>query len=281
MSTQGKILSGLTLVTVGLFSYQNIYVPNVVLDKEVLVYVAKSDIPAYTEIDDKMFQAVPIAERSLLSGSVTDISSVIGKQLSGSLKKDEMLFETRLTMDEVPEGELLTEVKITSRLPLEDNDNIRVFVKFQGDGNRFTVKELFTSKKVFTKDTIMGIPEDGSQQTESGTGMEFYLKLDQNEVLQYEEAVSTGTIVAVKLIDDDEVSKSVEPDGSDVQTELVSDRQPVEETAKRGSVEYTVKEGETMKTVADKFVTTENKISELNAGKGELEAGDKILVPAI
>lgn len=273
MSTQAKILTGLAIATSGMFSYQNIYVPNVVLDKEALVYVARADIQAYTEVDPSMFQAVPVAERSVLPGSIQDIHKVSGKQLSGALKAGEMLFDTRLTTDEIPEGELLTEVKIESRLPLKDNDNIRVFVKYQGEGNVFTVEELFKSKKVYTKNTVFGIQDDGSHEA-SGDGMEFFLKMNQKEVFKYEEAISTGTIVAVKILEDEEVAKSA-------QTKLVSDKQPIEDTENRGVVEYTVKEDEDMSDVAQKFVTTENKISEMNEGIETLEAGDTILVPAI
>jgi hypothetical protein len=289
MSTQGKILAGLSVATVAMFSYQNIYVPNVVLDKEELVYVARDDIPAYTKVTASMFQAVPQAERSVISGSVTDINSVEGKQLSGSLKAGEQLFETRLTTDEVPEGELLTEVKIESKLPLKDNDNIRIYVKSKDKGNLFTVEELFKSKKVYTKNTVFGIAEDGSQQS-SNSGMEFFLKLTQQEVLKYEEAVSTGQIVAVKVLEDEEVSKNVtsatdtnvEVDGDiEADTKLVSDKQPIEDEESRGTVEYTVKDGETMTDIAEKFVTSENEISEMNDGISEVEAGDKVLVPAI
>jgi hypothetical protein len=289
MSTQGKILAGLSVATVAMFSYQNIYVPNVVLDKEELVYVARDDIPAYTKVTASMFQAVPQAERSVISGSVTDINSVEGKQLSGSLKAGEQLFETRLTTDTIPEGELLTEVKIESKLPLKDNDNIRIYVKSKDKGNLFTVEELFKSKKVYTKNTVFGIAEDGTQQS-SNSGMEFFLKLTQQEVLKYEEAVSTGQIVAVKVLEDEEVSKNVtsatdtnvEVD-SDIEadTKLVSDKQPIEDEESRGTVEYTVKDGETMTDIAEKFVTSENEISEMNDGISEVEAGDKVLVPAI
>lgn len=293
MSVQGKILAGLTVATVAMFSYQNIYVPNVILDKEKLVYVARDDIPAYTKVSSTMFKPVHVSERSVVKGSVTDINSVDGKQLSGSLKAGELLFETRLTTDEIPEGELLTEVKIESKLPLKDNDNIRIYVKSKDTGNLFTVEELFKSKKVYTKNTIFGIADDGSQQS-AETGMEFFLKLTQQEVLKYEEAVSTGTIVAVKVLDDEEVSKNVtsttdtnidsdsDIDGDiEADTKLVSDKQPIEDEESRGTVEYTVKDGETMKDIADKFVTSENEISEMNDGISEVEAGDKVLVPAI
>lgn len=281
MSTQGKILSGLGVLTVAMFSYQNIYVPNYVLDNEALVYVARADIPAYTEVKGTMFQAVPVAERSVVSGSITDISSIEGQQLSGALKAGELLFKSRLTTDGIPEGELLTEVKIKSKLPLNDNDNIRIYVKSTGKANVFTIEELFSSKKVYTKNTIFGLTEDGSQQS-SSEGMEFFLKLNQQEVLKYEEAVSTGEIVAVKVLEDKEVAQSaVSAPKSENQTKLVSDKQPVVSEQKRGAVEYTVKEGETLEDVAEKFVTTENQISEMNDGIGSVQEGDKILVPAI
>lgn len=286
MSTQGKILAGLGVATVAMFSYQNIYVPNVVLEKESLVYVARDDIPAYTEVDPSMFQAVPVAERSVVSGSVTDIQSVDGKQLKGSLKAGEMLFDTRLTTDAIPEGDLLTEVKIQSTLPLKDNDNIRLFVKSTDAGNQLVVEELFNSKKVYTKNTIFGIAETGTT-TEAASGMQFYLKLDQEEVLKYEEAISTGEIVAVKLLGDEEVGEAAQAvaptDGTAVEkeTKLVSDKQPVKNSESRGSVEYTVEAGDTLASIADKFVTTENEINDMNEGIGSVNEGDIILVPAI
>ena len=280
MSMQGKILAGLSLATVAMFSYQNIYVPNVVLDKEELVYVARDDISAYTTVTPSMFKAVPITENSVVSGSVTDIATISGKQLSGSLKAGELLFKTRLTTEKVPEGELLTEVKVESKLPLKDNDNIRIYVKSQGKGNLFTVEELFKSKKVYTKDTIFGITEDGSQQS-ADTGMEFFLKLTQQEVLKYEESVSTGQIVAVKVLDSEEGNAGATATAGTDADKLVSDKQPIEDKSSRGTVEYTVKNGETMEDIAEMFVTSENEISEMNDGISEVKTGDKVLVPAI
>lgn len=288
MSKQGKILAGLTVLSVGLFGYQNIYVPNFVLEKEAVVYVAKSDIPAYTEIDHSMFQGVSISERSVVPGSVTDLNTVTGKKLEGTLKKGELLSTARLTTEKVPEGELLTEVKIESNLPLKDNDNIRIYVKYQADGNLFTVEELFKSKKVFTKNTVFGVVEEQAGQSQ-GDGMQFYLKLDQDEVLKYEEAISTGQIIAVKILDDSEVetvdentvaSANVEADAEDG-TKLVSDKQPIQTEDTRGAEQYTVKDGEDLSEIAEKFFTTESKIRELNEGLDSVKAGDKILVPAI
>lgn len=285
MSKQGKILAGLTVLSVGLFGYQNVYVPNFVLEKESVVYVAKGDIPAYTEVDHTMFEGVAISERSVLPGSITDINTVSGKKLSGTLKKGELLSEYRLTNDSVPEGELLTEVKIESNIPVSDNDNVRIYVKYQDEGNMFTVEELFKSKKVYTKNTVFGVVEEQAGQTQ-GDGMKFYLKLDQKEVLKYEEAISTGQIIAVKILEDKEVETEQADAGSvsapeESQEKLVSDKQPVQTEDTRGAEQYTVKKGEKLSDVAEKFFTNEAKIRELNDGLKTVEAGDKIIVPAI
>lgn len=282
MSVQGKVLAGLSLATVVMFSYQNIYVPNVVLEKEKMVYVARDDVSAYTTVTPSMFKAVPVAVNSVVSGSVTDINSIDGQQLSGSLKAGELLFKTRLTTDKVSEGELLTEVKIESKLPLKDNDNIRIYNKYKNKEAQTVVEELFHSKKVYTKNTIFGIAEDGSQQS-SDSGMGFFLKLTQQEVLKYEEAISTGQIVAVKILDAEEVKVSANEVKSDTNAEkkLISDKQPIEVESSRGAVEYTVENGETMEDIADKFVTSKNEISEMNDGITEVKTGDKVLVPAI
>ena len=284
MSTQGKVLAGLTVLSVGLFGYQNIYVPNFEMEKEAIVYVARDDIPAYTEVDATMFQGVSITERSVVPGSVTNIASVDGKKLSGTLKKGELLSTARLTDDAVMEGELLTEVKIESNLPLKDNDNIRIFKKYQGEGGKFIVEELFDSKKVFTKNTVFGVVEESASQSQ-GDGMKFYLKLDQEEVLKYEEAISTGQIIAVKIIGDEAVQATKGQTESETetsgQTKLVSDKEPIQTEDNRGTVQYTVKEGEDLSGIAETFFTSESKLREMNDGITDVEAGDKILVPAI
>jgi len=280
MSKQGKVLAGLTVLSIGLFGYQNIYVPNFVLEKEKVVYVAKDDIPAYSTVDYTMFEGRSISERSVIPGSVTDLNSVTGKKLSGTLKIGELLSSSRLTDDTIEQGALLTEVKIESNLPLKDNDNIRIFVKYQDEGNRFAVEGLFKSKKVYTKNTVFGTVEETAGQTQ-GDGMKFYLKLDQDEVLKYEEAISTGQVIAVKILDDSELKAKKIKSDSDTQTKIISDKQPVQSQDDRGTVQYTVKDGETLSDVADKFVTTESKIRELNDGKSSVQSGDKILVPSI
>lgn len=280
MSKQGKVLAGLTVLSLGLFGYQNIYVPNFVLEKEKVVYVAKDDIPAYSTVDYTMFEGRSISERSVIPGSVTDLNSVTGKKLSGTLKKGELLSSSRLTDDSIEQGALLTEVKIESNLPLKDNDNIRIFVKYQDNGNRFAVEELFKSKKVYTKNSVFGTVEEATGQ-QQGDGMKFYLKLDQDEVLKYEEAISTGQVIAVKILDDDEIKTKKAEENNQSQTKIVSDKQPVKSQDERGTVQYTVKDGETLSDVAEKFVTTEAKIRELNDGKSSIQKGDKILVPSI
>lgn len=280
MSKQGKILAGLTVLSLGLFGYQNIYVPNFVLEKEAIVYVAKDDIPAYTEVDHTMFSGVSISERSVVPGSITDINAVTGKQLSGTLKKGELLSSARLTEEGVPQGELLTEVKIESNLPLKDNDNVRIYVKYQDEGNLFTVEELFGSKKVYTKNTVFGVVEETAGQTQSD-GMKFYLKLDQKEVLKYEEAISTGQIIAVKILEDETIDAPKSASAETEETKLISDKKPVDTEDTRGAVQYTVKDGEKLSDIADKFVTSESTIRDMNEGLKSIKTGDKILVPAI
>lgn len=280
MSKHGKILAGLTVLSLGLFGYQNIYVPNFVLEKEAIVYVAKDDIPAYTEVDHTMFSGVSISERSVVPGSVTDLNAVTGKQLSGTLKKGELLSSARLTEEGIPQGELLTEVKIESNLPLKDNDNVRIYVKYQDEGNLFTVEELFGSKKVYTQNTVFGVVEETAGQTQSD-GMKFYLKLDQKEVLKYEEAISTGQIIAVKILEDETIDAPKSASGETEETKLISDKKPVDTEDTRGAVQYTVKNGEKLSDIADKFVTSESTIRDMNEGLKTIKTGDKILVPAI
>lgn len=281
MSKQAKVLTGLLVLTGGLFSYQNIYVPNFELEQEAVVYVARDTIPAYTEVDASMFQGVTVSAHSVLPGSVTNIQSVSGKQIVGTLQKGELLSNARLTEDENPEGSLLTEVKIESNLPLKDNDNVRLIKKYKGEGGKFIVEELFASKKVYTKNTVFGVVENTAGQPQDG--MSFYLQLDQDEVFKYEEAISTGQIIAVKILDevDDSVESSVSKENEAGTTKLVSDIEPIQTEDSRATVQYVVKDGEDLADIADKFVTTESSLREMNDGISKVKAGDKIFVPAM
>lgn len=207
MSKNGKILVGLSVASISLFSYQNIFIPVYNNHVKTVVYVAKETIPDKTTLNANMFKPITVENDSVIKGSITNIKSVVGKQIDGSLKEGELLSNNRVTSGINLDGPLLTEVKITSVIPLKDNDNVRLFSKEKGTDGKTNVTELFHLKKVYTSSSVLpaekvsnGVDSTTSISTTNNSEIKFYLKLTQDEVLAYETAVSNGEIVAVKVV---------------------------------------------------------------------------------
>lgn len=275
-------LLSLTTLSVGMFGYSEFIAPKQEQAKQTTVYVANETIPANSKIEAGMFKAVPQEKSYVVQGSVENLNQVVGKYLTGGLNKGELLSDSRITSDSSSEGDLLTEVQITSSIPIANNDNVRLYVKYKkgdnGMGN-FSVKELFKSKKVYTNDaSTEGGGLLSAPQTATGA-KSVYMKLSAEEVLKYEEARSTGEIVMVKILGDEAIQKeTANTQTSEEQTELNSDKKAKDNATLS---QYVVKDGENAKEIAEKFSIEKDKLIELNEGKTSYKTGDVILVPSI
>lgn len=276
------MLIGFATISVGMFAYSNIYLPNFADKEKVSVYVAKQDIPANVDLEPGMFKEVKVSEDSLIPGSVTDLKQIEGRQLKGFLESGELLSTTRFSDTNESDGPLIAELLIPTTIPLQHNDTIRVYVQYKENG-KIIVEELFHEKKVIAKDRINAdssivqkIDEATSTAVSSSNeGNVVYVRLTDQEAMDYQEAVNTGTLYAVKVTheeDESTLSSGVQVSKYDAKKE--------EETEKGGTTAlYEVQKGDTVSTIAKKFTTTEERIIALNDGRTDFKVGEKIKVP--
>lgn len=276
-------LIGLATASIGMFTYSNVYLPNFAPDKTVNVYVAARDIPAHVKLEKEMFKTIKVDEDSYISGSITNLSQIEGKQLSGKLEQGELLSQERIAVDEQSDGPLIAELSIPTTIPLQNNDTIRVYVQYVENG-KVSVEELFHAKKVIARNQVGGSDISIGEKVEkaateavsaSGEGSVVYVRVTDQEAMDYQEAINTGTLYAVKVADveDEETLSS----GSQTSEHQVKEKQ---EDKNKGTVAlYEVKEGDTLTSIAKDFMTSEDRIVALNDGKTDFKAGDKIQVP--
>lgn len=275
-------LLGLATASVGMFAYSNIYLPNFAEEEMVTVYVAKQDIPAKVDLEPSMFKEVKVAEDSYIPGSVTSLKQIEGKQLIGHLESGELLSTQRFADSVESDGPLIAELLIPTSIPLQHNDTIRVYVQYKESG-KVVVKELFHEKKVIAKERI----NEGSSLTKkvedvtnaavtsSNNESVVYVRLTDKEALEYQEAVSTGELYAVKVTHEED--ESTLSSGVKVSKYNAKEKDKVETDGTVAS--YEVQDGDTVTSIAKKFNTTEERIIALNDERTNFKAGEKIKVP--
>lgn len=260
---------GATLVSGGLFAYQQFYLNN--QNDEQIIYVAKQDIPNNTEIKEDMLEAVTVPKDGVLSTYVTNVNDVLGKSMSGGLLKDEPLSKARLINSEDTKNILELKIDYDNEIPLNNNDYINIYVILTNNSGETVVQKLF-ERKLVTVTTVT---------TSDSTSSYYTLKVTEEEALNYYTASETGKLVVVK-------DKSL--DGSEDITLVNYDREsdeaknavtPSENTDGTISiVSKTFGENDTLENLAIKYKTNVDTIKKLNNDKTEFKVGDVINLPA-
>lgn len=180
------VLAGLLAAgNAGLFVYDNVYLKNKEGESKVTVYAAKQNIQSNTTITEDLFMVLELPANGALPTYITDISTVVGKKVSGGLLKNDVLTATRIaTASYVPEGNLSVNIVPDVKVQLEENDAVVVYLreKKTGDMNR-----LFDSK------TIIGSQSEGTVYNVLAT---------ENEVQLYYKSKLKGDIILVKRTED-------------------------------------------------------------------------------
>lgn len=281
--TLNSTLVGLAALSVGMFSYSNFIAPQIAENNKVTIYVANQDIPANTNLTEDMFKTVSINKNSYVDGSVTNVREFVGKQLKGKLESGEILSTYRLSDKLSKEGPLIAELRIGTNIPLHNNDVIRVYVQHNENG-KVVVEELFHRKQVISE-SVLENNFSLSKQTnkfisstasmDSGDTNRIYVRLTDKEAMKYQEAVNTGTLYVAKI--EDEESDATLSNG--IKVSKYDAKENNKETNNGSVALYEVQQGDTISSIAEKFLTSEKRIASLNNGKTEFEVGEKIQVP--
>src|SRR5699024_5106141 len=101
-----------------------------------------------------------------------------------------------------------------------------------------------------------------------------YVRVTDKEAMAYQKAVNTGTLYAVK-VEDNETENTLSSGSETSSRNVVSDSEKSQKTY----ASYEVKSGDTASSIAEHFMTTEDKLGELNDGDLNFKQGDIIKVP--
>ncbi|RKO61795.1 LysM peptidoglycan-binding domain-containing protein [Caldibacillus debilis] len=273
----------LASLSVGMFAYANVYQPNFAPKEKVTVYVAAENIPAHVDLSADMFRSVKVDKDSYINGAVTNLDGVIGKQLSAKLLKGEILFKGRIAEESESDGPLIAEIRVPTSMPLRHNDTIRIYVQYIEEDGKVTVEELFHEKKVISRDVLANSKGLGNMAEQlakeavstSSDGSVIYVRLTDEEVMEYQKALNTGELYVVK-VEGEEAGETMSSG------KTVSERPAKEkDDEKTHSVGYyEVQEGDTVESIAKRFMTTPEVIVELNGGATKFKTGQRIKVPA-
>lgn len=254
----------------GLFVYQNVYLAK--QNPEQVIYVAKEDIPAESEIKEDMLKAVSIPSDGVLPIYVTDKKEIVGKRLLGGLLKDEPLSKSRLTTEEDLENQLELKIDYDNEVPLTTGDYINVYVILTNNGGEISVQKLFERKMV----TVV------TNTTKDSTTSFNSLKVTEKEALDYYNAREKGKLVVVKdnSLDGKEHITSQQFDSNS--DEVKNAVKPSDENSNEAISIVTKKfeEGDTLEDLARTYKTDVNTIKKLNNDKSDFNVGDEINLPA-
>lgn len=280
------VIAGLTVITGGLFAYDNIYLEKQKEADLTTIYLAKNDIQAHTKITPEMFDGVKVQSNSVIPNTVINLEGVKGYELKGGLLKGETLSAQRLeNADTKKDGNLLLEIIPDFVGDVAVQDNIKVYVQMSNrDTGEVTVKELFKEKKIVPsgeQGLIEGVSTTSTTNSNEPVG--YHVNASEEEVENYYIAKATGQLIVIKIEDVDTnsiSSKEIKP--FDKNDEDVKNASKESATSNEGLavMTYTVESGDTLDTLALKFKTKNETISGLNEGKTTFKAGEMIQVPA-
>ena len=261
----------LASISGAMFVYQNFFLNK--QNENVLIYLAKEDIPAKTLVTNEMFKAVNMPKNGVLSNYVTNIGEINGKELKGGLLKDEPLSKSRLTTKQ--ENSLNLEVKLESdvSIPLKNNDYVNVYVVLKDSQNQVEVRKIFDTKQV----KIEGVGQDDA----GGTETIMSIKVTDEELISYYDAKERGKVIIAKNnnIDGgkDITNEKYDPKSDEAQN-AVKDEGNKDNAV--SIVEKQFEEGDTLESLSIKYKTTIEEIKKLNNNKEEFAVGENIVLPA-
>lgn len=277
----------LTGITVSLFLYQNVIYPTwIEKDGLTTVYTAKKDIKMGTKLDVEMFETNEISAKNVLKGMITDTNDIKDKYLVAGLMEGEVLFDSRISPEKVDASQIYTiPFKSEYMTHVVPGDFISVYVKMEVENEGTVIRELFAKKEI-----VEGTNSTSAEDDSEGV-VAVCIKVSEEEMKKYYLAQTKGVIIGVKIDSQDPIGGIAKPfdeneettgsseDGNNNSNSQEIDRESLEEE-ETGIMEYEVQEGDTLKSLALKFKTSESKIKSLNNNREEFEQGDMILVPA-
>lgn len=265
------------IATVGMFFYQNVVVKNQIEANKVSVIIAKKDITAGSEINEKNTGVMKIEKSAVFPDSLTvkDFKSIEGKKAASDILQNEIINRKRISDTQGEDKQFSINVTPTYSSTLTDNDNIRVYVQIFDKKTKET--SLF---QLFDKKQIIGINQkkDSSGKVSAVIDSLQILASDE-EALNYFNAMKLGDIIVLKYNDITEADKLKVPQFKIDSPEIKKIEANMRETenqktpANSQTISYLAKDGDTLESIAKSFGTTKEALTNANPGVTEVTPG--------
>lgn len=284
------LIVGFLILSIGLFSYQNFFMPAQEKLERVTIYVAGEDISHNSPIDlsnREQIKAIDVDKDSVIPGSVTDIASLNGQFVKGGLLAGELITHSRISPNDTDEGSLYIKVEPDFSIDIRDGENVRAFIQGTNEASgQIQVVELFHEKKVYSGEKITKLFDGEAVQG-------YYIKVTDDELKDYYKGKYKGEFILAKIASDskDVTDLDIKSTGNldDLKTIEKEDEVETEDNEttstesnenNEDSVFYEVKEDDTFESIAHRLEISVDELKELNSSYDELNAGDVINIPA-
>lgn len=195
------ISSILATLSVAMFIYQHFFYEERRLKDLVSVYIVASPVDAHEVITPGDLKELKIPQQALIDGMVTNLSTLneIPHYTLHSLKKGEILVESQLTTENLHnEGTLLVPLTGNYVSEITAGDMVSFYTLapdiIEDNGHQYSVSKLFSAKKVYANgrlDVVDAIVEGGESS-------QYYIKVTEEEMNAYYQALKTSEIIVAK-----------------------------------------------------------------------------------
>ena len=194
------ISSILATLSVAMFIYQHFFYENRRLKELSTIYVVASAVDAHDAVTAGDLKEVKIPKQALVEGMITDLTKLneVPHYALHSLTKGEILVDSQLTTENLHnEGDLLVPLTGNHISEIAAGDMVSFYTLAPEPSDEsstpYVVKKLFSSKKVYATGRLNDVTE-----VIDGETIQFYIKVTEEEMHAYYQALKTSEIIVAK-----------------------------------------------------------------------------------
>lgn len=194
------VSSILATLSVAMFIYQHFFYEESRLKEMSTIYVIASPIDAHDNIEPGDLKEVKIPKQAVVQGMITDLASLkeVPHYAKHSLTKGEILVDSHLTTENLNnEGTLLVPLTGNYVSEILPGDMVSFYtispVQVENSAPQYTVAKLFQSKKVYSNGRLNTV-----DAVVDGEASQFYIKVTEEEMNAYYQALKTSEIIVAK-----------------------------------------------------------------------------------
>lgn len=190
------LAGGMFVVSVGMFAYQNVYVPNNQESELTSIYVAKQDISSGQEISESDFERVEVSKDYVIPSYAQSLPTEEGLAIRGGLLQGDVLTNNRIVDKESETGTFKLSIKGDN---IKAGDSVNVYERiYNNRTEEFAFNEIISNKKVIAENVRGSNSEVSLSVNNSKEEVPLYILVEEDELERYHASESRGEIVIIK-----------------------------------------------------------------------------------